>query len=494
MAKGAGFRAVAIAVGSVLALVASVVLVRSLGVAAYGAIAFALATLDFAGRVADLGTGVGITRQASYQGDDSGLRWARLAVRVSVISGALVAAACAVWALTLHGQARLALLVASPMALAYALWQSLAGLLRARRRVVLVEGSLIAQQVLNYGAAIALVVVGVATVGRVVAAEVVATWITTFLLVPTWLRLTRGVRPTGTESVRRLVGFSLPLLLGGLSLVVLQQSDVILLGAIRGNDAVGLYSPILQTLNATVLLLAALGSYYVPVATRLVANRDYVGLRNAYTVITKWNLPIAAPWLAMMMVAPTPILQFLFGSGYGHSPTLPRLLAIGYWVTVVAGFNGATLTALGRYREIAIRSAVAIVINVLLNFVLISRWGAVGAALGTTIVYAGLNVANSLLIWRAAGTHQFRRDYLIVAAVTLAAVVVSAVMIQALGWESQVRGSLAVGLLVGAAALTATLATASADEANLYRRLKPQSWLRRPINGKRGEVPDVERA
>src|SRR5205823_6786842 len=183
------------------------------------------------------------------------------------------------------------------------------------------------------------------------------------------------------------------------SWVVMQRSDVLLLGILVGTSAAGLYSPILRVLDAFVLIQNVLGSYYVPAASRLLANAPTM-LGDAYLFFTKWTFVLLAPFIAVVTLSPSYIMHLLFGAQYADVAPIVWILLIGYTIQILTGPNGMTLVAGGKTRAIALRSIPALIMNLALNFALIPILGARGAAISTATAYVALNLANSVLVWR----------------------------------------------------------------------------------------------
>ena len=186
-------------------------------------------------------------------------------------------------------------------------------------------------------------------------------------------------------------------------------------------------------------------------------------LRSLYATVTKWGIVLAGPLLAVLVVAPGPLLELLFGSRYGGSEpvVIARILSVGYAVTVLMGLNAVNLVAFGTTKAIGVRSAAAFFANILLNVVLIARFGAVGAAIGTSTVYVGLNLANSALIWKLGRLHPIRRDVATVAAAAVALTMLSFVLASLFQWSGSLKSSLLTALVVGAGSLAAWVATSS---------------------------------
>src|SRR5207247_855816 len=164
---------------------------------------------------------------------------------LAAISGTVATLICVGVAFAMGPPAQAVLLAGSALPVVMVVRGAMSGFLRARRRVMLVEGSNALAQVLYSGGAMAAVALGSATAPRVAIVRVVAFASGLVLWFPLWRRLSlpQSRRP---GSWRRLLSFSWPLLIAGVAWLVLQRSDVILLGFFKGVGAVGLYFPILQ--------------------------------------------------------------------------------------------------------------------------------------------------------------------------------------------------------------------------------------------------------
>jgi O-antigen/teichoic acid export membrane protein len=351
VARGTLLRGTSLATGLLLALPASALLVRALGVHDYGALSFAASVVGMASLAADLGLGLGIARMTSHEENQSG-PWARLGAMTGLVVGSL-ATLVVLWLATYsHGTVRSALLFMAPIALLSGMRSILGAPLVAARRMVLLEGTQAAQNVLYYGGAILLVLLAAASVARVATVWTVATLIGVLAIVPAWLRAAPRSRVAGSGNLRTLLAFSIPLLMAGVSALVLQRSDVILLGLIRGQAAVGVYSPVLRLADVTNVALIAMASYYLPVATGLVRHKSFPELQAIFAVVTKWAIVLAAPLLVTLIVQPVPLLETLFGAPFAHAGQLAVVLGFGYAINVIAGLNGLTLVALGKSRQI----------------------------------------------------------------------------------------------------------------------------------------------
>jgi O-antigen/teichoic acid export membrane protein len=338
-------------------------------------------------------------------------------------------------------------------------------------------------QVLYYGGAMLLVAIAQATAPRIAVLRVLAMTLSLALVFPTWLKLT-SLSPARGEITRRLLRFSFPLLIASISWVALQRSDVIMLGFMRGTRAVGLYSPVLYAVDLCTVIMSVMATYYLPLASGLVGKGDLPALRSLYSTVTKWGVVLAVPLLSALIVAPGPLLRAVFGPLYGttEASLIARILAVGYAVTVATGQNAYSLVALGKSRAIGVRSVIALVGNLAINAVLIPLFGPVGAAIGTSTVYVGLNVANSYLIWKIAHLHPLRRDFVCVVGTAVALALLSLTLVSLLDWSQSLAAPLFTASTVGVGSFLAWVVTSSTEERHSWAL----AFRRRTVRQSRG--------
>jgi O-antigen/teichoic acid export membrane protein len=356
---------------------------------------------------------------------ERGSSWALTGLVLSMLSGLVGGLICVGAALVQASPIREALLVMSPSVMTTSLGLAAAGFLAVRGKVAIIEGLLLLQTLLQYGISIGLALSGTATVVRVAWVWTAASVLTTVPQLVVFFRSLQAGRRIDPGMPRKLFAFSLPVVLQSVSWTALQRSDVMLLGLFRGTAAVGLYQPVLRIVEVAGTAFGVIGSYYIPAASRMLGQGRIDELRRTYIALTKWSMALISPLLAIYLVGVGPLLVRLFGPEFAHMEMVARVLAIGYVLQIVTGFNGSTLIALGRTREITIRAIAMIVLNVGITASLIPPFGLIGAATGTTLIFGIVNVANSYLAWKTARVHPVAKDSLIVAGAIVLAHLVS---------------------------------------------------------------------
>ena len=203
---------------------------------------------------------------------------------------------------------------------------------------------------------------------------------------------------THQAGVTSMLTLSAPLWITGLCWLVMQQSDIVVLGFLRGPAEVGIYAPILKIAEASTLTLAAVAPYLLPESARLNARGEHAGLQALYDSSTKWVLAIGAPLIAVLVLVPREMVDLLLGIEAPEVATICRLLAAAFLVMALIGASEALLQANCRPGKLVRRSLLVLVGTVTINIFLVWRFGIVGAALGNLFACILFGAANASLL------------------------------------------------------------------------------------------------
>src|SRR5436305_11135399 len=121
---------------------------------------------------------------------------------------------------------------------------------------------------------------------------------------------------------------------------------------------------------------------------------------------------IAFPIFALTFSLAQPLTVLLYTKSYADSATILALLSFGYYFSTALGFNGLTLKVFGRLRYIVVVNILAAVVNVGINLLLIPRYGALGAAIGTCGTLVAHNIFKQAGLLLGTGINLFEWRYL----------------------------------------------------------------------------------
>lgn len=186
------------------------------------------------------------------------------------------------------------------------------------------------------------------------------------------------------QRVKTLLIDSWPLLLSGLAVALYMKIDQIMLGQILGDEAVGLYSAAVRISEVFYFIPMVISSSVFPsileVKTRNIKIYQQ-RMQLLYDFMVWISVVIALP----MTFISIPMVVMLFGSAYTESGLV---LAIHIWTSVFVFLgvaSGQWIIAENRQILNFQRTFLGLIVNILLNFILIPKFGVVGAAIATLL-------------------------------------------------------------------------------------------------------------
>lgn len=221
------------------------------------------------------------------------------------------------------------------------------------------------------------------------------------------------------ETMRRILAESWPLMFATMAILIYMKVDEVMLRQLAGPEAVGFYAAAAKLSEIWYFVPTALASSVLPALLRARASDpiEYARRQQQY-----YDLSAAAAYalaIPIAFVAPW-IIRMAYGVEFMEAGPI---LAVHIWSSIFVFLGvarGQWLVNEGLQRFYLAATLAGAVVNVALNFVLIPRWGGLGAAYATVISYA-------LAAWFASYFHR---------AVRVTAVMQTrALLIPILGWR-----------------------------------------------------------
>lgn len=227
-----------------------------------------------------------------------------------------------------------------------------------------------------------------------------------------------------------VLAFTIPVLTSDLVYLVMNTSDVILLGRYGSVDDVASLRVIQPAARLNQVVFTSFALLFTPLAARLFARGDREGMDRLYWSTALWIAVLTFPVFVLTTALGGPVTTFLYGARYAGSGTYLTLLAFAYYVNAAVGFNGLTLKVFGRLGYVVVINVIAAVANLAINLILIPRFGALGAAIGTTCTLLAFNTMKHVGL-RATGVRlmpgQLVRIYLAIAAIPAVVLAIQAI-------------------------------------------------------------------
>jgi O-antigen/teichoic acid export membrane protein len=278
--------------------------------------------------------------------------------------------------------------------------------------------------------------------------------------------LSLRARPPGRRtSMARYAG---ALLVINGAFTVFNYIDVLLIGALIGPTAAGLFSAPLKL--STLLHYPGLALSH-GLAPRMARNEREPPETGTFTAVLRWLVILQAATVVPLVVWADPIVRVLLGPGYADSAGVLRALAPYIFLQGLGPLVSATVNYLGEAGRRVPIALGAVAINVVVDLALIPTIGIEGAAIGTDLAYLLYVPAHLAICARLLGLDV--RPLLRTLARTLVAGAVLASVLAVAGTDELSAGAALAGGLGGLLAYVATLVLVrevSVDELRVARR------------------------
>jgi O-antigen/teichoic acid export membrane protein len=227
-----------------------------------------------------------------------------------------------------------------------------------------------------------------------ITAIVISGFILVFILIGQQWFFQRALLPSIRSSppsfgLKQWLLVSLPLLFIDGSFIVLNQTDTLMIGALLGTKAVGIYGAAFKTATWVSFILASINAIAAPIFSTLYAQGDRHTLQQLVSIIARWMFYPAFIVTISLFVFSDPLLS-LFGSEFVVAKWSLLALSLGQLVNVGAGSVGYLLMMTGHQNQCAFVFACSALINVSLNLIGIPILGTFGAAVATAL---------SMILW-----------------------------------------------------------------------------------------------
>lgn len=190
------------------------------------------------------------------------------------------------------------------------------------------------------------------------------------------------------------LSLSLPLIGNSIASQVLDVSDRTMISSMVGNDAVGIYSTLYTVSSLSLIVWTAINSSFIPYLYENMGDPQKTDkLRTLSSGILAMFSVVA--FLATML-APE-IVRILTTEQYYEAIYIMPPIAAGVFFTAVSNMYSNVLIYFRKTQFIMISSALAAVLNVILNYIGIRQFGYIAAAYTTMIAYIVLGVSQMVV-------------------------------------------------------------------------------------------------
>ena len=185
-------------------------------------------------------------------------------------------------------------------------------------------------------------------------------------------------------STKALFKISIPLLLGQSMVLIMGKVDLFMLANMTSSEQVGIYNIALKLSMLAYMGLMAVNSIAAPKFSEIHSSGDIDALKKIVQQSTKTIFWVTVPVIILFLIFPKSILS-VFGEEFKLAAMALIILSISKMFSAISGSVGTFLQMVGKqnvFQNILILTAI---INVVLNYILIPKYGIDGAAFASAI-------------------------------------------------------------------------------------------------------------
>ena len=227
------------------------------------------------------------------------------------------------------------------------------------------------------------------------------------------------------ENKKELLNYSMPLLLKNFMWFIISWIDILMIGYFKTTSDVGIYNVALPTSSLIIMPAYSIMYLFLPVISQLYGENNMAEIKNVYKKVSKYLLLINIPIFLIIFILSEDIVSLFFGKEYLNAFLPLVILSIGYLSFSLSDISMNMLSVMKKTKTISAVIFLFALVNAVLNYILIPKYGIIGAATATSSSFVVGTILMISICYYHSKLHPFMFNYLKIilsALLTLAAV------------------------------------------------------------------------
>jgi O-antigen/teichoic acid export membrane protein len=184
----------------------------------------------------------------------------------------------------------------------------------------------------------------------------------------------------------------------------------LVLAASRSVNLVALFTAVLRFTEVGNALFKAIGMAIAPMVSDIHTAEQRDHLARLYKASSRWLFMIGMPLFLMQVLFGRWLLS-LFGDDFKVAYSALVVVAVGQFANYCSGVTMDVIRMIGRSGLLLVNTVFDVTNYVILNLVLVPRYGLMGAAMAAAIELATINVVRAVEVWVIARMHPYSRSF-----------------------------------------------------------------------------------
>lgn len=174
--------------------------------------------------------------------------------------------------------------------------------------------------------------------------------------------------------------------------------DTNMLGLLSNDTEVGLYSAGTKVIRLSITALAAINAVIIPRLSYMAENVSEIEYSNMLKKSLNVIQFLCIPAMFGLFILSEPIIMIICGKEYSKSIEVSRIISpIVFFILAGGSIGDQIFTPLRKDKLNFYPVAIGAIVNIILNAIFIPKFGALGAAIGTVIAEASVNIVKYIL-------------------------------------------------------------------------------------------------
>ncbi|RJR19632.1 MAG: flippase [Nitrospiraceae bacterium] len=196
------------------------------------------------------------------------------------------------------------------------------------------------------------------------------------------LRPLKAVR--GQCDKKKIMEVAYTIIFTGMSVLLYTQADVWILGMFKPTEIVGIYGIATKLVLLVYFPMMAFAAVIPSLISSIHASGDLTELKKVVSESTRWIMSMAMPIILILLIEGKYILKYFYGPEFEAGYTVLVILTLGQMIKAGAGLIGVILQMTGEHKVYMKVNIVLGILNIILNILLVPRYGMTGAAAATS--------------------------------------------------------------------------------------------------------------
>ncbi len=196
-----------------------------------------------------------------------------------------------------------------------------------------------------------------------------------------------------SKVIREVMAYSWPIVFLGAIGSLFIWIDSLVIGYLKNVSDVGFYNVASTIISLFGVAPELFMQLFFPLITKEFARKNFNLIKEISKQVNKWIFILNLPLFVIIFLFPGAVINLLFGPDYLVAETSLRILSVGAFFSSLIMILTNLLSMKGKSKIILVNIILASLLNLILNVILVQKFGIMGAAISTSLIWIILGIS-----------------------------------------------------------------------------------------------------